>query len=1024
MRTKKFVSVVVCVAMLLSSLSLNFALDSETINSLCEEQVTSGTYAKISEGNNLTTTKLEEEKDETLVETSEEEVEENNSETSTEEVVETANETSIEESFETTLEMTDETTTIVEENSETVTETIVETNAETTAETTVETTNETVAETTTQAKTEVADENISTISETDKESEEESVSTISEIEKIVGDMLFADVATVSMFGNINEETTEATTSDVKETNTSEEIKGREVKRKNRNVAYGGRSVGYKVDNVKKENKEALFGTAFDSYFDMRTRNNSYGVPIIPPIRDQNPFGTCWAFSTIGMFETSLRMKNIVDSEEHPGADLSEAAMAYFTFEGLEEVTDPNKSTYAIDNPGVESGDYTSLNYDWWWREKQKSRASMSFADCGGDQTAATLVASSYMGVVSEVDFPHTVENITDIHKNGIGNRAAYAFNKNRYELVNTDYIAKNDIEIIKDAILKNGSVGITYYEFRDESNCHQDDNGEWYFFCPDKSCKILPDGSCGEEKDLSTNHCVMVVGWDDNVDNSKFYYDGQIYEDKGSYIVASYSVIEDGDVEYYPTYKKQVSPEGKKGAWLLRNSWGDDNYLSNHGYFWLSYYDYNTDNVLYAVDADEAGKYKYNYHYDTTANESSNTLAGYGGKMANIFHVNDSENQMLEAVNIAWQSANVDYTVYIYQNDNPMNNPEDGELTLTQKVHHDTAGIKTVPLDNRLLLPKGSYYSIIITSSNQNNSVFIDFAYVSDDADRFYFNEIKEKQSWFISDGKWKTIGAEFSVGNKDYGQTPRIKGLANEAKVITFEPGGGSGTMALQAANPREKINIAKNEFKRSGYSFYKWIDPDGNEYDEGEEIILDDDVTLTATWKMNPSPSPSSGGSGGSSGGSGLGPITNAVNTKTVFKTKTSKDAVDASSVRWVYEPATNTWGLNILINDVAVKAKDDFFYIKETRKTIVNNVETVVELVETYYIDENGSMATGWVKTGDGKTYFFENAKTKDEGKMIVGWKQIQNAWYYFNADGTMLTNAKTPDGYTIGADGKMI
>ena len=32
----------------------------------------------------------------------------------------------------------------------------------------------------------------------------------------------------------------------------------------------------------------------------------------------------------------------------------------------------------------------------------------------------------------------------------------------------------------------------------------------------------------------------------------------------------------------------------------------------------------------------------------------------------------------------------------------------------------------------------------------------------------------------------------------------------------------------------------------------------------------------------------------------------------------------------------------------------------------------------------------MITGFVKTSDGKTYFFENAKTKDEGKMVIGWK----------------------------------
>lgn len=40
------------------------------------------------------------------------------------------------------------------------------------------------------------------------------------------------------------------------------------------------------------------------------------------------------------------------------------------------------------------------------------------------------------------------------------------------------------------------------------------------------------------------------------------------------------------------------------------------------------------------------------------------------------------------------------------------------------------------------------------------------------------------------------------------------------------------------------------------------------------------------------------------------------------------------------------------------------------------------------------------------------------------MVVGWKQIQNAWYYFSVDGSLLTNGTTPDGYIVGADGAML
>ena len=66
----------------------------------------------------------------------------------------------------------------------------------------------------------------------------------------------------------------------------------------------------------------------------------------------------------------------------------------------------------------------------------------------------------------------------------------------------------------------------------------------------------------------------------------------------------------------------------------------------------------------------------------------------------------------------------------------------------------------------------------------------------------------------------------------------------------------------------------------------------------------------------------------------------------------------------------------------------------------------------------------MVTGWVKTVDNKTYFFEHEKNSNEGKMVTGWKKIQNDWYYFKDDGSMLVSGTSPDGFPVGSDGKMM
>ena len=66
----------------------------------------------------------------------------------------------------------------------------------------------------------------------------------------------------------------------------------------------------------------------------------------------------------------------------------------------------------------------------------------------------------------------------------------------------------------------------------------------------------------------------------------------------------------------------------------------------------------------------------------------------------------------------------------------------------------------------------------------------------------------------------------------------------------------------------------------------------------------------------------------------------------------------------------------------------------------------------------------MITGWLKTSDGKWYFFENLKTIDEGKMAIGWRKIENVWYYFAEDGSMLRNTMTPDGQYVDNNGAWI
>ena len=102
--------------------------------------------------------------------------------------------------------------------------------------------------------------------------------------------------------------------------------------------------------------------------------------------------------------------------------------------------------------------------------------------------------------------------------------------------------------------------------------------------------------------------------------------------------------------------------------------------------------------------------------------------------------------------------------------------------------------------------------------------------------------------------------------------------------------------------------------------------------------------------------------------------------------------------------------------------------------------------------YYFAESGEMKTGWVKDKDNWYYLNSDGKMKtgelqldkqeyvlaNDGHMLTGWNgnyyyktsgerakeswtEIDGKWYYFKANGELLKNGKTPDGYTVDEKG---
>lgn len=73
--------------------------------------------------------------------------------------------------------------------------------------------------------------------------------------------------------------------------------------------------------------------------------------------------------------------------------------------------------------------------------------------------------------------------------------------------------------------------------------------------------------------------------------------------------------------------------------------------------------------------------------------------------------------------------------------------------------------------------------------------------------------------------------------------------------------------------------------------------------------------------------------------------------------------------------------------------------------------------------YYFDPlTGKMQDGWI-LADGKWYFLKT-DTTNWGKMAQGWTWVDGYCYFLKDNGTMATEEKTPDGYSISANGQWV
>ena len=197
----------------------------------------------------------------------------------------------------------------------------------------------------------------------------------------------------------------------------------------------------------------------------------------PANRNQNPYGTCWAFSSIGLEEFDL----INDGMADKSIDLSELALAYYTY------------NYVTDPLGGTEGDIAKY---------YNENASKSYLDRGGNYQYSSRRLTQWIGATeSDVSYDKATDTLTK----GLDDKFAYSYKNAHLHNVYRINI-KDNTSGVKETIIEHGAVGAMYMHIDNNMVFSKKANRYTYY----------------DNASTGGGHAVMIVGWDDTFSKDNF----------------------------------------------------------------------------------------------------------------------------------------------------------------------------------------------------------------------------------------------------------------------------------------------------------------------------------------------------------------------------------------------------------------------------------------------------------------------------------------------------------------------